>query len=367
MSLRLCLSLLVICLLLGVPAGGIGHVSAKGPAETAPGLTAQAIRSDLFAAQAALLAADPDMAAAAVAEATAAAEPLLRELTADETAAAALRASLAEASAAVAANDPAALAVAQGSVRAIMARGAYAETVAAAAAGDADTASAWLLLRDFRATTRYDRPNADATLALQELRQGAITPEQAAEAIRADLLDTYQARLESTLNELLGATPGALFSSQAESVGLASGYWPLLAPAFAEQLGDEARADADHTFSTLLAAADNHDAAAFSKAQTDATEIVQSFRAAPLTEMDKARRTGQLLRYLSLIPMEYGRGVKQGQVLLDLEIQEARAFLDGARAAFADLRLPLREIDAAETAAIAASLENLDTALAATA
>ena len=122
-------------------------------------------------------------------------------MTADETAAAALRASLAAASDAVAANDPAALAVAQGQIRAIMARGAYAETVAAAAAGDAESAAAWLLLREFRATTRYDRPNADATLALQDLRQGAITPEQAVETIRADLLDTYQARLEATLNE----------------------------------------------------------------------------------------------------------------------------------------------------------------------
>ena len=117
-------------------------------------------------------------------------------------------------------------------------------------------------------------------------------------------------------------------------------------------MGDKARAEADETFNTLLAAAGSDDAAAFETAQAEASEIVQSFRAAPLTEADKARRAGQLLRYLSLIPIEYGRGVKQGQVLLDLEIQEARAFLDGARAAFADLRLPLREIDAAETTAI---------------
>jgi high-affinity iron transporter len=54
-------------------------------------------------------------------------------------------------------------------------------------------------------------------------------------------------------------------------------------------------------------------------------------------------------------------------VVLDIEIQEARAFLDGARAAFADLRLALRERDADATAAIESVLTDLDGALVAAA
>ena len=310
-----------------------------------------------------MLAGQPRTAAEAVAAAAAATEPLLTLLTADQESAAALRTALAAAAAAVGDEDPAALATAHGQIWATLVRGAYAETMAAVRDGDADSAAAWLLLRDFRLTTRFDRPNADATLAVAGLARGEISTAQAGQAVSADLLDTYQARLEATLNEIASAEPTALTSSQAEAVGMASGYWPLLAPALEAHLGQEARQEADATMAALLESASTANAAAFSSAQVDATAMVQSFRAAPLSKADTARRAGQLLRYLSLIPVEYGRGVKDGQVLIDIEIQEARAFLDGARAAFADLRLPLREIDAQDTATVDAALNHLDDAL----
>ena len=53
-------------------------------------------------------------------------------------------------------------------------------------------------------------------------------------------------------------------------------------------------------------------------------------------------------------------------MLLDLEVQEAQAFLDGAQAAFNDLRLPLKQINPDETAAVDAALTRLDEALVAT-
>jgi high-affinity iron transporter len=366
LAVRLRLILLLLAFLLVASSGVVNPTAAETPPEVSPGLTAQAIRSSLFDAQAALLTDDASSAAEAVASATAAADRMLPQLSADQEVAPALQTQLAAAADAVARNDPIALAVANGQIRSTLVRGSYAETLAAVRGGDAEKAASWLLLRDFRITTRFDRPNADATLAIQQLGQGQVTPAQAIETIRADLLDTYQARLESTLNEVAAADPASLSSSQAEAIGLATGYWPLLAPALAEQLGADARADADATFGRLLSSSRGADRDALRGAQSHATEIVQSFRAAPLSEADQARRAGQLLRYLSLIPVEYGRGVKQGQVLLDLEIKEAQAFLDGARASFADLRLPLREIDAAETAQVEAALTRLDEALVAT-
>ncbi len=59
--------------------------------------------------------------------------------------------------------------------------------------------------------------------------------------------------------------------------------------------------------------------------------------------------------------------MKQGEVVVDLEIQEAQAFLDGAGAAFADLRLPLRQRDAAATAEVADLLARTGDTLAAAA
>jgi len=68
-----------------------------------------------------------------------------------------------------------------------------------------------------------------------------------------------------------------------------------------------------------------------------------------LTKAEQARRAGQLLRFLSLVPVEYGRGVRNGQVTRDLEIQEAATFRDGAAAAFADIRSALEARDASKT------------------
>ena len=50
--------------------------------------------------------------------------------------------------------------------------GAYEAVTAATAAGDVDSARAWLLVREFRKPTRFSRPGADATLALGALARG---------------------------------------------------------------------------------------------------------------------------------------------------------------------------------------------------
>ena len=57
---------------------------------------------------------------------------------------------------------------------------------------------------------------------------------------------------------------------------------------------------------------------------------IEGFRAAPLSPDEQVRRAGQMLRFLSLVPVEYGRGVRNGQVAKDLEIREAITFDDGA-------------------------------------
>ena len=106
---------------------------------------------------------------------------------------------MAEARLAVAHDDPIHLALIHGQVWSTLVRGAFAEALAATASGDADEAARWLLLRDFRLTTRFDRPSGDATRATKDLRDGSNDAAQASAVVKADLLDTYQARLESSL------------------------------------------------------------------------------------------------------------------------------------------------------------------------
>jgi high-affinity iron transporter len=57
--------------------------------------------------------------------------------------------------------------------------------------------------------------------------------------------------------------------------------------------------------------------------------------------------------------VEYGRGVTNGVVMQDFEIQEAITFMDGAEAAFGDLQLTLEEVDSAQTASTAALISQV--------
>ena len=72
----------------------------------------------------------------------------------------------------------------------------------------------------------------------------------------------------------------------------------------------------------------------------------------PLSREEEIRRAGQFLRFLALVPIEYGRGVADGKVTLAFEIQEAVTFRDGAAQAFADLESVLAKRDAAATGRI---------------
>ncbi len=238
--------------------------------------------------------------------------------------------------------------------------GAYNEAVAAARNNDSASVAAWLLLREFRPTTRFSRPGANATLAVKKLVLGTMTPEAAVAAIDADLLDTYQSKLDAELAVFKSASAQGLDVRHAESAAMVQGYWATVAPAYKRQAGQPARQQADATVASLSTAVTSGNATTIDGSLTSITALSRRFRAVPLSEKDKARRAGQLMRYLSLVPVEYGRGVKNGTVIFDIEIQEAQAFLDGARASFDDLHLTLEQKDAAATDQIEVVLDTLE-------
>ena len=111
------------------------------------------------------------------------------------------RAALLDAERAARANDQPALAAARGRLRASILAGSYLMTLAAVAERDAESAREWLLIRDFRKATRFTRPGVDATLAVRQLARREIGPRRAALGVRKDLLDAYQARVVSELDE----------------------------------------------------------------------------------------------------------------------------------------------------------------------
>jgi high-affinity iron transporter len=348
---RLGVALLGLILLL---AGAAVRPAAAAGRE--PWALAEALRAALFAAQAATLGGDSATAAAAVAEAQAVAAEL-DALPPDS--AALLGEALAAAETAARAGDDAALAGARGLAMGALYGGSYEIVRAAIVAGDAATAQQWLLVRDYRPGTRFSRPSADATLAVRQATPANV--EETLARLDADLLDTYQARLGEHL--AVAAADAALAPRRAESAGLAAAYWRVLLPAYVAQKGEAGAAELTAAADALLPALLAGDSAGVAEATATLQAVLDSFRAAPLAPAEQTRRAGQLMRFLALVPVEYGRGVEDNTVLIDLEVQEAVTFMGGAAAAFADLRLSLDEIDAAQTATLDASIERVSAAL----
>ncbi|NTW02527.1 MAG: iron permease, partial [Oscillochloris sp.] len=323
-----------------------------------PAITAEAIRARLLQAQLVLVR-DPASAAADLAQVEAAYRVSLSAAlaTGAPDASARVSAGLADARAAIASGDGPALAEARALLWTAILDGGYRLTSHAVEGGDVATARTWLGLREFRRATRFSRPNADATLALDALASGTITRDEALAALRADLLDTYQSRLGEALAALRNPQTQAFPLRCAELAGLVDGYLRMLGSAYSQQRGDQSLAQLMVSVANLRASVRAGVGIDAALAQLDTH--LEGFRAAPLALAEQQRRAGQLLRFLALVPVEYARGVHNGRVTTDLEIREAITFHAGAAAAFADLRDILAQVDSAATVEVSRQIDLL--------
>jgi high-affinity iron transporter len=226
-------------------------------------------------------------------------------------------------------------------------------------AGDARTASSWLLLRDFRKATRFTRPGVDATLAVRELARGRSGPRAAALGVKKDLLDAYQASLADRLGEADDAAAKGFESRWAQTAATAARLWQILAAEYEKTRGAEDRKAADAAFERLAATALRADRPAYKAARAEVAQALDGFTAAPFTAEEQARRAGQLIRFVELIPGDYGRGVDDGRVTKQFEIQESMAFADAAVSAFSDLEEELSKRNPAATRRTAAIIDRL--------
>jgi high-affinity iron transporter len=347
-------------LLLAVAALVLGAAPASAASEK-PWQAADGVNDGLFHAQTELIIGTAQTARADVEHAREAYADSLAESieSANPAADRDARAALAEARRAVAGGDQPGLAAARGKVRAAIFRGAYSVTLGAVDVSDVRTARDWLLLREFRTATRFTRPGADATLAVDQLGRRTLSPRDAHASVQKDLLDAYQARLRELLDDAARGQDRKLPVRRAEAAAQAQGYFELLTPRYREDRGAGAADAATAAYAQLARAALGSDDAAFTAARDQAARALDGFTAAPFTDEEAARRAQQLLRFVALVPTEYGRGVKGGEVRKDFEIQEGVAFRDGAESAFDDLQDTLAKRDPASTAAARRSLDQL--------
>ena len=219
-------------------------------------------------------------------------------------------------------------------------------------------------MREFRPPTKLSRPGADATLANVQLAHGDLSPATAAAALRADLLDTYQSRLRDALGSVVPSLDSDLPVSAAQQAALAEGFWPVLASSYRTQVGaaqERALASDMAALGTAVDAGRRGEAATLVHSLS---ERLDAFRAAPLSDKEQRRRASQVRTFTPLVSVEYGRGVSNGRVLRDFEIQEAITFQSGALSAFHDIEPMLLKRDPKAARSIATALEQLGTDLA---
>ncbi|MBZ0287920.1 MAG: iron permease, partial [Anaerolineae bacterium] len=324
-----------------------------------PQSQAEQIRQHLFDAQSALMSGKNDEAAASVQMAADLYQTGLANAFGQVSpdAAEAMESYFEEAAEGAATGDNLGLAGARAHIWGGILRGGMDSILYAIQSGDKSAAQSWLLLREFRTSTKFSRPGSDATLAVQNWIDGKTDATSAATVVRIDLLDTYQTQLNAALGNADQADARGFTMRRVEEAAAAEGYFSILATAYGEQLGETALADANQAFVQFAQSAATEDQTAYQAARTQLDSVLKGFRAAPLSEAEQARRAGQLLRFVALVPVEYERGVRDGKIVHDIEIQEALTFREGAAAAFADLSATLDQIDPAATTRVGELLD----------
>ena len=234
------------------------------------------------------------------------------------------------------------------------------------AAGDATPRPTGYLVREFRKPTRFSRPGADATLALARSPSGELPAQAALAAVRTDLLDTYQARLRGALEAADEAVEHGFATRAAGRDAPRRGYAsdPRSTPSARSAATRQPIGLASRARRGSRPPASTGEAAAYSRARAAIEDALTGFRAAPLSAEEEQRRAGQFLRFLALVPVEYERGVEDGRVTKDFEIQEAITFRDGAAQALADLEFVLVQRDPKATERMSELVDQLGTDLA---
>ncbi len=326
-----------------------------------PQANAEQIRQQLFTAQSKLLLGDDPAAVQAVASAydryQTSLEPIFTQSVPDV--AAALKKSFAQATDAVQAGDALTLAVTRGAIWTNILNASSQMSLQAVKADDSAGAAQWLLLREFRSSTKFSRPGADATKAVQAFTEGTGSADDTLAAIQNDLLDTYQAQLTTSLASAADAHNNNFSLRQAEEIGLAAGYFNILSNTYAEQRGAEKLQETSTVFDSLSRVAVSGDQYSFELNMESIQTALTGFRAAPLSETDQARRAGQLIRFVDLVSIEYKRGIRDGMVVKGIEIQEATTFLEASTAAFNDISLTLEKRDPDLTARVGKLLADM--------
>lgn len=230
------------------------------------------------------------------------------------------------------------LSAARGRVWTHMLWGSYKATLTALAQGQADSASAWLQLREYRQATRVTVIEDVSTRTMTALKAREIEAGEAVTIIGNDLRDAYFFRLREALNQLEEAGQNQFASRAAEWAGQARGYANILRADMTAKLGDETTVKLATSLANLEQATLKEDWPAAATALAAARSILASYLPVELDAAQVTRRGQLLYLFTDLVYIEYKDGVRNGQITIPIEYQEAITFRSQAEAVFEELR-----------------------------
>ena len=243
-------------------------------------------------------------------------------------------------------GDGVGLALQRGNIQTWLLNASYQITLEAIASGDVDIANNWLAFREYRQATRVTIVLNPSANAMKSLSQGDITVEEVIPIVENDLGDAYYFRLRQALAELESALDTDYPIRSAEWLGQMQGYFSIFAADYTEQIGKTIAPDILDEIEALIVAGDLDTARDMTTAFRDAIADYQ-----PITFSDsQIAERGQLLYiFTDLVYIEYKDGVRNGEITIPIEYQEANTFLAQARSTFEELRPTMLDSNAEET------------------
>lgn len=234
----------------------------------------------------------------------------------------------------------------------------YSTTLNAIQAGDFDTAHAWLSFREYRQATRVTIILSPASKALTQLQTGELSLEDGFAIIENDLRDTYYFRLRQAASELQFALDSDYFIRASEWFGQVQGYFSIFADDYQSQMGTTTPQDALITLSDAIKRDSVEDS---THALMQFRDSLIGYQPVDLTP-DQIAERGQLLYiFTDLVYIEYKDGVRNGEITIPVEYQEANTFLGQARSTFEELRPTISARNTAGASRLDAILSELQT------
>lgn len=225
---------------------------------------------------------------------------------------------------------------------------------------DVATAQAWLPLREYRQATSVTLVDSPASRALSDLSTDDLTSDKATIIVGNDLRDAYFFRLRDALNELEAAAHEGYAVRAAEWAGQSLGYFHILQPDIQQKLDDDTTTAIANTLQELNATVLSEDWEAVAVHIGEARDALALYQPVELSEALIAERGRLLYLFLDLVSVEYRDGVRNGEITIAIEYQEATTFFAQAKSIYEELRPVMFAAAPADTERLDSLINDID-------